>query len=71
MIETDCPFMTPDNGAQLVQGGRNEPCSLPAVVKVIARCYGVEPDEIAAATTANARRVFGLQLQTKCTSENP
>lgn len=56
LLETDAPDQ-PDAGNR---GGRNEPALLVRVLDTIARLRGQDPAEIAAATTANARRLFGL-----------
>jgi TatD DNase family protein len=39
---------------------RNEPCSLPVTVEMIAAYLSKTPEEIALATTFNALKVFGL-----------
>lgn len=39
---------------------RNEPCSLPAIVEMIAAFMKKTPDEVALATAFNALKVFGL-----------
>ncbi|MGE4069558.1 MAG: TatD family hydrolase [Lysobacterales bacterium] len=56
LLETDAP----DQPDQWHRGQRNEPAHLPAVAATIAELRGVSVDEIAQATSANARRVFGL-----------
>jgi TatD DNase family protein len=56
LLETDAPDQ-PDSGRR---GERNEPAHITTVLECIARLRGVEPDEIAAATTANARRLFAI-----------
>ncbi|KAF1727099.1 TatD family hydrolase [Pseudoxanthomonas japonensis] len=56
LLETDAPDQ-PDAG---IRGQRNEPSRLPAVRDVIAELRGQSPDEIAAATTRNAERLFRL-----------
>lgn len=56
LLETDAPDQ-PDAG---IRGQRNEPARLPAVCEAIARLRGADPAAIAAATTANARRLFGF-----------
>ena len=56
LLETDAPDQ-PDAG---IRGQRNEPSRLPAVRDVIAELRGQSPDEIAAATTRNAGRLFRL-----------
>ena len=39
---------------------RNEPCSLPVTIEMIAACMKLKPDEVALQTTFNALKVFGL-----------
>lgn len=56
LIETDSPDQ-PDSSHR---GERNEPAYLPIVLRELARLRDTDPVEIAAATTANARRLFGL-----------
>jgi TatD DNase family protein len=56
LLETDAP----DQPDQWHRGQRNEPAHLPAIASTIAELRGVSVDEIAQATSANARRVFGL-----------
>jgi len=56
LLETDAPDQ-PDAGAR---GQRNEPARLTIVRDTIAGLRGIDADELAAATTANAERLFGL-----------
>ncbi|MCB1601598.1 MAG: TatD family hydrolase [Lysobacterales bacterium] len=56
LLETDAP----DQPDQWHRGQRNEPAHLPATAATIAQLRGVSAEEIAQATSANARRVFGL-----------
>ncbi|MBK7824758.1 TatD family hydrolase [Nannocystis sp.] len=58
LVETDAPFLTPRDLRPKPADGRNEPAFLPHVVHAIAACRGEAAVELAAATTANARRVF-------------
>lgn len=53
-LETDSPVLAPEKGQ------RNEPRNLAVSRDEIARVKGVEAREVAAATTANARALFGL-----------
>ena len=55
LVETDAPDQAPEGH----RGGRSEPAFLPAVIAGLAAARGVEPAEIDALTTANARRIFG------------
>lgn len=54
LVETDAPDQAPEGH----RGGRSEPAFLPAVIAGLAAARGVSPSEIAASTTANARRLF-------------
>jgi TatD DNase family protein len=56
LVETDCPFLAPQSS----RGKRNEPSLLPEIVRTLAEVRGQAPDEVAALTTANAARLFGL-----------
>ena len=56
VLETDCPYLTPAPH----RGERNESAYVVHICDKIAEIKGVNPAEVAAATTANARRMFGL-----------
>lgn len=56
LLETDAPYLAPHPH----RGQRNEPSYLPLVAAGLAEARGVAPSEIAAATTSNARKLFGL-----------
>lgn len=56
LLETDAPDQ-PDCESR---GTRNEPARLPRVLSEIAKLRGMEPEALAKATTANARRLFAL-----------
>ncbi len=56
LIETDSPFLTPHP----YRGRRNEPARVRYVAEEIATLRGVGSEEVAAQTTANAKRLFGL-----------
>lgn len=56
LLETDAPDQ-PNAGHQ---GARNEPVRMLETLQAIADLRGESPEMIAAATTANARRLFGL-----------
>jgi TatD DNase family protein len=60
LIETDAP----DQPDCRHRGERNEPARLGFVVETLAGLRGVAVEEIAAATTANAVRLFGESLAT-------
>jgi len=54
VLETDCPYMTPTP----FRGKRNEPAHLALTCSRVAELRGSSEAEIAAATTANAARLF-------------
>ena len=62
MIETDAPYLLPRTLRPKPAHRRNEPAFLPVVLGETARCRGETPEALAAATTGNACRFFGLTL---------
>ena len=56
LLETDAPDQ-PDADHR---GRRNEPARLRLVCDTVAQLRGIAPEEVAATTTDNARRLFGL-----------
>jgi TatD DNase family protein len=56
LVETDGPFLTPHP----YRGKRNESAYIPLIADRIASVKGLSLDEVAAATTANAVRLFNL-----------
>lgn len=58
LVETDCPFLPPQN----YRGKRNEPAYITFTVKALAETMSEPYEDIAAATTQNAGRLFGLPL---------
>ena len=61
MIETDAPYLTPQNIRPKPKSSRNEPSYLPYVVEKIAEVTSYSVNEIVAATTKNAKQVFELE----------
>ncbi len=57
LVETDCPLLTPVPH----RGKRNEPAYVTEVARRIAAVRGMSYEELCAATTENALRVFGLR----------
>ncbi len=56
LVETDCPFLAPQGH----RGRRNEPAFVLATLAELARVRGSTVEELAAATSANAARLFSL-----------
>ena len=56
LIESDSPYLAPVPH----RGRRNEPAWVPLTAARVAAARGVEISEVAAGTTRNARRLFGL-----------
>jgi len=68
MIETDAPYMCPDKAwlPKFAKKGASEPAFTPAVCRALAAALGgaergAGEEELARATTANARAFFGLE----------
>lgn len=55
LVETDCPYLTPVP----YRGKRNEPAYVRYVAEEVARAKGISLQELADATSNNARRLFG------------
>ncbi|HEY8078564.1 MAG TPA: TatD family hydrolase, partial [Labilithrix sp.] len=60
LVETDAPYILPRDLPERPRDGRNEPCFLPHVARVVAECRGESEAELARATTSNARALFRL-----------
>ena len=56
LIETDCPFLTPVP----FRGKRNEPSFVVHTAEFLAELYAIDVERLAAATTSNFLRIFGL-----------
>ncbi len=57
LLETDAPYLTPIPH----RGERNEPKHIPLIAQTIATLQGCSVEDVAAATTKNARGLFGLR----------
>ena len=60
LIETDSPYLTPRDLHPQPKARRNEPAFLPHILRAVARARGEAPEALAAATAANARRLFSI-----------
>lgn len=58
VIETDCPYMTPEP----LRGERNSPLNLHLTLETLAKVRGVTVLEAANATYRNAQQLFGITL---------
>jgi len=58
LLETDCPYMAP----QSIRGKRCEPAHVLEAARALAEAKRAPLEEILGATSANARRLFGLDL---------
>lgn|SRR5574344_1197876 len=56
LVETDAPYLTPEP----YRGQRNEPAFVRLSAEKLAEIKGLDFEEIAEATTANAKKVFGI-----------
>lgn len=61
LIETDAPYLIPRDLKPKPKSHRNEPMHLPAVLQRLAACRNEAVETLAAATTANAQRLFNWQ----------
>lgn len=57
LIETDCPYLAPHPH----RGKRNEPAYVKLVAEQIAELKGLTYEEVAKATTDNAKKLFGIK----------
>jgi TatD DNase family protein len=56
LIETDCPYLSPEP----VRGTRNDSRNLVYTATVVANLRGIPVEQAGAETTANAKRFFGI-----------
>ncbi|MBA4181701.1 MAG: hydrolase TatD [Anaerolinea sp.] len=61
VVETDSPYLPP----QKLRGRRNEPANVWRAIEAVAAARGESVASVAAATTHNATRIFGVTLPTK------
>ncbi|MEW9052950.1 MAG: TatD family hydrolase [Neobacillus sp.] len=57
LIETDCPYLTPHPH----RGKRNEPSYVKLIAEQIAEIKGISLEEVAVATTRNAKKLFDIK----------
>jgi len=60
MLETDAPYLLPRNLDPKPKSRRNEPMHLPHILRTVADCRNMQVEDLARATTENARRFFAL-----------
>ena len=53
LVETDSPFLAPKRG-------RNEPMNVLDSVRLIAKIKGLQPSEVASATTKNVKKIYSI-----------
>ena len=58
LLETDCPYLTPPQAGP--KETRNEPLFVKYVAERIAELRGISFDEVASATTTNAKKLFEI-----------
>ena len=56
LLETDAPYLAPTP----LRGTRNESANIPLIAARLAEIKGISIEEVAAVTTANARKLFAL-----------
>lgn len=63
LLETDAPYLLPRDLKPAPKHRRNEPCHLAHILERVAEGMKRSGDEVAAAATANAERLFGLAAE--------
>ncbi|MGE0134229.1 MAG: TatD family hydrolase [Dehalococcoidia bacterium] len=58
LVETDAPYLSPASH----RGSRNEPAYVVETIRMVAQLRGCSAEEVAAATAANAARLFGFSI---------
>lgn len=63
VLETDCPYLLPVEMPEeiAIAGKRNTPLSIPYIAEYLAELKDVSVDEVAAITTANAKKLFRIE----------
>lgn len=56
VVETDAPYLAPTPH----RGTRNESAYIPIIIEKLADAYEISPEEVAAITTENAKRIFKI-----------
>lgn len=56
ILETDCPYLSP----QGKRGTRNDPSNIPLIAQFVADYLNIPLEELAAQTTDNAKKLYGL-----------
>ncbi len=59
VLETDSPFLPP----QKLRGKQNHPAYIPIFAEVIAELKEMSLEQLAQATTENAKKLFGIDNQ--------
>ncbi len=62
MLETDSPYLLPRDLEPRPKSRRNEPMYLAHILETVAACRGIDPAELADATTRTARAFFDLDV---------
>ena len=57
LCETDSPYLTPVPK----RGQRNDPSNVALVIRQLAQCKGIEPEEAARHTMENGKAVFAIE----------
>ncbi len=57
LLETDCPYLAPEPK----RGKRNEPGYVKYVAQCVAELKGMAPEDLTAATSVNAKKLFNLK----------
>ena len=60
LLETDSPYLTPRDMRPQPKARRNEPAFLAHIARTVARALGRPVEEVAAQTTRNAQKLFGI-----------